>query len=267
MTPDPVALAAQKMIPLVLLVFACSIVIEMAVAKLLNRKLYDFDDTLHNLLMFFANRMMGGLGGAFMFSTLITVSRFIPWKLSGAIGFLVTFLIIDLLYYLQHRAFHTDTMFAPFHEVHHTSEHYNLTTTLRASVFLPFINPLFYVPAVLFGCGPLEIIVCFSIIQIYQLFLHTQLIPSMGFLEGILNTPSAHRMHHGNKQWQYECNLGGVTVFWDRLLGTYRQESADLIFGIAGVKQENNFFVAQVSPFVVYIKRLLDRFGTRFRQL
>jgi sterol desaturase/sphingolipid hydroxylase (fatty acid hydroxylase superfamily) len=267
MTPDPVALTAQKMMPFVLLVFAGSILIEMAIAKLFNKKLYDFDDTLQNLTMFFVNRMMGGLGGAFMFGILTAIGQFVPWKLLGAIGFVVTFLIIDFLYYLQHRIFHTDSVFAPFHEVHHTSGHYNLTTTLRASVFLPLINPLFYVPAALFGCGPLEIIVCFGIIQIYQLFLHTQLIPSMGFLEGILNTPSAHRTHHGNKQWQYQSNLGGMFVLWDRLFGTYHEEPAELIFGITGVKQENNFFIAQVNPFVTYIKRVLDRSAKRFRQL
>lgn len=252
--------------PFVLLTFAICICLEMAVGKLLARKLYDFDDTLHNLVMFFANRMMGGLGGAFMFAMLSAAGQFIPWKLSGTVGIVATFLIVDFLYYLQHRIFHSDTFFAPFHEVHHTSEHYNFTTTLRASVFLPFVNPLFYVPAVLFGCEPPAIIVCFALIQIYQLFLHTQLVPSMRWLEGIINTPSAHRVHHGNTQSQYETNLGGVFLIWDRLFSTYLAEPEELVFGIKGVKPEKNYFVAQVSPFVVYAKRILKRVNARINQ-
>ena len=252
--------------PFVLLIFAVSICLEMLVAMLLNRKLYDFDDTLHNLVMFFANRMMGGLGGAFMFAMLAAAAQFVPWKLSGTVGGILTFLIVDLLYYLQHRVFHSDTIFAPFHEVHHTSEQYNLTTTLRASVFLPFVNPLFYAPAMLLGCDPPAVIVCFALIQIYQLFLHTQLVPPIALLEGIINTPSAHRVHHGNKRSQYESNLGGVLLVWDRLLGTYRRETDDLIFGMKGVKPEKNYFVAQVSPFVVYAKRILKRINSGIGQ-
>ncbi|HEY9683492.1 MAG TPA: sterol desaturase family protein [Oculatellaceae cyanobacterium] len=262
MHPDALTLSAQRIAPLILLTYVACISLEIVIAKLLNRKLYDFDDTLHNLIMFFANRMMGGLGGAFMFTVLSTAAQFIPWKLTGLIGNAATFLIVDSLFYVQHRLFHTDSFLAPFHEIHHTSEHYNLTTTLRASVFLPFINPLFYAPAVILGCDPLAIIVAFSLIQVYQFFLHTQLVPTLGPLEGLVNTPSAHRVHHGSEQAHYESNLGGVFLIWDRLLDTYTSESVGLVFGIKGVKQENNFFVAQVKPFVVYVRRLMKQIGS-----
>jgi sterol desaturase/sphingolipid hydroxylase (fatty acid hydroxylase superfamily) len=263
---NAVNLAAQRLMPFILLTFVVSICLEMLVAKLWARKLYDFDDTLHNLVMFFANRMMGGLGGAFMLAMLLGAERFIPWKLSGVTEAVVTFLVVDFLYYLQHRLFHTDTLFSPFHEIHHTSEQYNLTTTLRASVFLPFINPLFYVPAVLFGCSAFGIIISFALIQVYQLFLHTQLVPSMGPLEGIINTPSAHRVHHGNKRSQYESNLGGVLVIWDRLFGTYLSEGRNLVYGIKGVKPEKNYFVAQVKPFVAFANRFIKRLNTHISE-
>ena len=74
-----------------------------------------------SLLELVLGRSMQGLGGAFMFAMLSAGEHFISWKLSGAVGAALTFLIIDFLYYLQHRIFHTDTLFAPFHEVHHTS--------------------------------------------------------------------------------------------------------------------------------------------------
>jgi|AGTN01.3.fsa_nt_gi Sterol desaturase len=263
MQPDALTHSAQQLAPIILLTYIGCICLEMLIGKLFARKLYDFDDTLHNLVMFFVNRMMGGLGGAFMFAILAGVSNYIPWKLSGIIGIAATFLTVDFLFYLQHRIFHTDSIFAPFHEIHHTSEQYNFTTTLRASVFLPFINPLFYAPAIVLGCDPLTVIICFSLIQVYQFFLHTQLIPRLGPFEGLVNTPSTHRVHHGNRRAEYESNLGGVLLIWDRLFKTYAVEKPDLVFGIKGSKPEPNFFVAQVKPFVSYAKRWIKSSDSR----
>lgn len=256
---DTLSQVAQKLAPLILLVYMIFICVEMGVDQLLKAKIYNFDDTLQNLIMFFVNRMTGGLGGAFMFSMLSFGEHFSLCKISGPFSWLITFLIVDLLFYIQHRIFHTDSIFAPFHEIHHTSQNYNLTTTLRASVFLPWINPIFYFPAVLIGCDPLAIILSFSLIQVYQFFLHTEFVPSLGMLEGFINTPSAHRVHHGREPAQYESNLGGVLLIWDRLFKSYMIEPAHLTYGIRGLAVENNFFIAQVRPFVTYTKRFIRR--------
>jgi sterol desaturase/sphingolipid hydroxylase (fatty acid hydroxylase superfamily) len=248
-------LCAQRLAPIILLTYMVCIGIEMTISSMRARRLYELEDTIHNLVMFFANRMMGGLGAAFMLAVLATAEHIVPWKIGGPFAAVVTFLIVDFLFYVQHRFFHSDNVFAPFHEVHHTSPQYNLTTTLRASVFLPWINPIFYLPAVLVGCDSVSVIVSFSLIQVYQFFLHTQLVGSIGLFEGILNTPSAHRVHHGRERSQYESNLGGVLLLWDRLFRTYARETELLVFGIRGVQAEGNYFVAQVKPFFTYFKR------------
>jgi sterol desaturase/sphingolipid hydroxylase (fatty acid hydroxylase superfamily) len=80
-------------------------------------------------------------------------------------------------------------------------------------------------------------------------------VPPLGLLEGIINTPSAHRVHHGREVEQYESNLGGVLLLWDRVFQSYMSEPADLKFGIKGVPVENNFFVAQIKPFTSYVSR------------
>lgn len=259
--PIDLSLVAQRVAPVILLTYMLFIGLEMTADYFMKTKVYDFDDTLHNLIMFFANRMTGGLGGAFMFSMLTFGERFALCKLSGPLKLVITFVLVDLLFYLQHRCFHTDTILAPFHEIHHTSKNYNVTTTLRASVFLPWINPIFYFPAVLLGCDALSIIITFSLIQVYQFFLHSQFVPPLRFLEGYLNTPSAHRVHHGEETTQYESNLGGVLLIWDRIFGTYLPEPQQLQYGIKGVKVENNFFVAQVKPFVSYTRRQVAKYN------
>jgi sterol desaturase/sphingolipid hydroxylase (fatty acid hydroxylase superfamily) len=256
---DLLTQVAQRYAPLILLAYMVCICIEISVDYLLKTKLYNFDDTLQNLMMFFVNRMTGGLGGAFMFSMLALAEHFSLWKFHGMAGWIATFLIVDFLFFVQHRVFHTDSILAPFHEIHHTSQHYNLTTTLRASIVLPWINPLFYFPAVIVGCDPLAVILCFSLIQVYQFFLHTQYVPSLGILEGFFNTPSAHRVHHGDLPSQYGSNLGGVLVIWDRIFGTYMPEPEQLTYGVRGVPMEKNFFVAQVKPFSNYFKRWMKQ--------
>ncbi|MDR3613264.1 MAG: sterol desaturase family protein [Candidatus Obscuribacterales bacterium] len=266
MPVDTLSQCAQRLTPLILLVYMVFICVEMAADHFLKTKAYNFDDTLHNLIMFFVNRMTGGLGGAFMFSMLSLTAHFAPWKLHGPFAWIVTFLVVDMLFYIQHRCFHTDTIFAPFHEVHHSSQNYNLTTTLRASVFLPWLNPLFYFSAALIGCDPLAIIISFSLIQVYQFFLHTEFVPSLGLLEGIINTPSAHRVHHGHEQAQYESNLGGVLLLWDRIFKSYMAEPEHLLYGIKGVAVESNFFVAQLKPFVSFAARRLKQNQTEFHQ-
>uniref|UniRef100_A0A4W5L3R6 Fatty acid hydroxylase domain-containing protein n=1 Tax=Hucho hucho TaxID=62062 RepID=A0A4W5L3R6_9TELE len=35
---------------------------------------------------------------------------------------------------------------------------------------------------------------------LYQFWIHTEVIRDMGPLEGVLNTPSHHRVHHGKKE-------------------------------------------------------------------
>ena len=49
-----------------------------------------------------------------------------------------------------------------------------------------------------------------------------------GRLEWILNTPSAHRVHHASNLEYLDGNYGGVLIVFDRLFGTYIAERADL---------------------------------------
>ena len=54
-----------------------------------------------------------------------------------------------------------------------------------------------------------------------QFWIHTQVTGRLGLLEYVLNTPSAHRLHH---QYPGNCNYAGVLIIWDRMFGTYRAE-------------------------------------------
>src|SRR5262249_14909166 len=73
--------------------------------------------------------------------------------------------------------------------------------------------------------------VVFQMLQLnllYQFWIHATWIPKLGWLELVLNTPSAHRVHHAANLEYLDANYGGVLIVFDRLFGTYRAERDDV---------------------------------------
>ena len=67
-----------------------------------------------------------------------------------------------------------------------------------------------------------------SLNLLYQFWIHATWIPNLGWLEYVLNTPSAHRVHHAANLEYLDANYGGVLIVFDRLFGTYRAERDDV---------------------------------------
>ena len=76
----------------------------------------------------------------------------------------------------------------------------------------------------------------------YQFWLHSTLIPRLGPIEGILNTPSAHRVHHGSNLEYLDKNYGGIVMIFDRLFGTYVAEdpAIEIRYGLVTPEQSAN---------------------------
>ncbi len=51
-----------------------------------------------------------------------------------------------------------------------------------------------------------------------------QLVPHLGILEYVLNTPSHHRVHHGRNPYCIDKNYAGTLIIWDRMFGTFEAE-------------------------------------------
>ena len=67
---------------------------------------------------------------------------------------------------------------------------------------------------------------------IYQFWIHTEVIGSLGSLERILNTPSHHRVHHGSNRRYLDRNHGSILIIWDRLFGTFEPEGEPVVYGL-----------------------------------
>ncbi|KAM7421518.1 hypothetical protein PAMA_015590 [Pampus argenteus] len=117
------------------------------------------------------------------------------------------------------------------HQVHHSSEYYNLTTALRQSLTQQFTSWIFYLPMALV-VPPSIFAVHIQLNLLYQFWIHTELINDLGPLEWIFNTPKHHRVHHGRNLYCIDKNYGGVLIVWDRLFGTFAPESDKVIYGL-----------------------------------
>lgn len=150
----------------------------------------------------------------------------------GAWSFLVLFFAEDLCYYWFHRAHHEVRLFWAAHVVHHSSRHYNLSTALRQPWLTPLTGVVFWLPLPLLGFPPLMILTAQAWSLLYQFWLHTEAVRTLGPLEWVLNTPSHHRVHHGKDPQYLDKNHGGILILWDRLFGTFAQEKERVTYGI-----------------------------------
>ncbi|UUX94700.1 sterol desaturase family protein [Aquabacterium sp. J223] len=149
--------------------------------------------------------------------------------LDGWAAFVLLFIGQEFCYYGFHRAAHRVRWFWCNHAVHHSPNELNLSAAYRIG-FLGRAtgSSVFYVPLVWLGFPPRVVFAMLSLNLLYQFWIHATWIPRLGWLEGWVNTPSAHRVHHAANLDYLDANYGGVLLVFDRLFGTYKPERDEL---------------------------------------
>ncbi|MCL4124020.1 UNVERIFIED_CONTAM: hypothetical protein GTU68_042569 [Idotea baltica] len=149
-------------------------------------------------------------------------------------SFVLIFFADDLAYYWFHRISHSCRLFWASHVVHHSSQHYNLSTALRQT---------------------------WSVSLLYQFWIHTEAINKMPkWFEALMNTPSHHRVHHGSNPLYLDRNHAGILIIWDKLFGTFQPELEDekVVYGL--VKNINTYNPIKIA-FVEWINMFKDAFS------
>lgn len=151
------------------------------------------------------------------------------------------FLCTEFCYYWLHRTEHRVRWFWASHQAHHTGNQYNLMLALRHS-FTGKVSGgfVFFAPQCLLGFSPEAVLLSYLAHWVYQFWIHSGLIDKLPWGEGVLNTPSAHRVHHAANVEYLDCNYGGTTLLFDRLFGTYvaEQDGVPIRYGL--VKQQTS---------------------------
>jgi sterol desaturase/sphingolipid hydroxylase (fatty acid hydroxylase superfamily) len=159
-----------------------------------------------------ALRLSINIGVPFAMSTPVTqwahAHRLSDLQLDGWASGLLLFFGLEFCYYWFHRASHRVRWFWCNHAVHHSPNEPRMVGQALA------INLL------------------------YQFWIHATWIPRLGWLEWVLNTPSAHRVHHGSNPEYLDANYGGVLIIFDRLFGTYVVERDDIAIRYGLVKPQ-----------------------------
>jgi sterol desaturase/sphingolipid hydroxylase (fatty acid hydroxylase superfamily) len=144
-------------------------------------------------------------------------------------GVLLLFIGLEFVYYWFHRASHTVRWFWNSHSVHHSPNRFTLSAAYRLGWLGKFVGAnFFFAPLAWLGFEPTTVLIALQLNLLYQFWIHADWIPKLGWLEYVLNTPSAHRVHHARNPEYLDANYGGVLIVFDRLFGTYIAERDDV---------------------------------------
>jgi sterol desaturase/sphingolipid hydroxylase (fatty acid hydroxylase superfamily) len=186
------------------------------------------------------------------------------------LAWLIVFIAQDFCFYWLHRTEHYSRLFWAVHSNHHSSEKYNFTVALRSSVLQPLYRFAFYIPIAFLGFDGLTIMFMYAVNQFYQFFLHTETINRLPkWYESIFVSPSHHRVHHASNIKYLDKNMGQVLIIWDKLFGTFAEETEKPIYGLTSNLGTYHPFKVIFSEFYK-IKNDLKRpvpFGTKLKYL
>lgn len=216
-------------------IYAFLIALELHYSHLSGLKLYDKAESRNTIFLGFLGvifdllmkgacfYVLDGIKDNYSFFTL--GNSFWVW--------LGVFFAQDFCFYWLHRTEHNVRLLWAVHVNHHSSEKYNFSVALRSSALQPIYRYLFFVPCAFLGFSAEQIMVIYTINQVYQFFLHTETVGKYyPWIEAIFVTPSHHRVHHASNEQYLDKNMGQVLIIWDKLFGTFAKEEEKPVYGI-----------------------------------
>jgi sterol desaturase/sphingolipid hydroxylase (fatty acid hydroxylase superfamily) len=178
-----------------------------------------------NISLFFVNSVAMSLVSAS--SLLILAEGYSEKGLLNALSSptwkaVLSFLLLDLLMYLWHKANHSFDCLWMSHKVHHNDPYLNISTAFRIHFLELFI--IYILKAILiiiFGIEEAMVLISEAVMTFFIMFHHTN-ISFMGekLLGHVIIVPSLHRTHHSTQRNEHDSNYGAVLSLWDRFFGT-----------------------------------------------
>ena len=217
-------LAVLKSTPFFALVIAAEIIL----SNFHYRKVYNWKETATNFLLSLLNGGMDLLVRSVYLVILVYAWDYSLFSINNPwIYWAILILGIDLLMYWLHRIEHYCRLFWAAHVTHHSAEHMNASVEFRSSVFQPLYRFVFFIPLAFLGFSPIDIFFVYSLMQTWGLFVHTELVKKLGWLEYVMVTPSHHRVHHASNVKYLDKNMGFFFIIWDKMFGTFQEELSE----------------------------------------
>ena len=171
----------------------------------------------------------------------------------------LAYIAVDFVSYWYHRFSHRIAILWCGHVTHHSSDHFNLTNGFRTSPFQGLNRIPFWIILPVLGFSPAVLLTTFIISGLYDFFLHTQNFPKVRWLELFFITPSLHKVHHGKNDVYIDKNYGSTFVIWDKMFGTFQDETVPVSYGILSADYRDGDPVDAIFHHYKYLWTLMSR--------
>jgi sterol desaturase/sphingolipid hydroxylase (fatty acid hydroxylase superfamily) len=154
--------------------------------------------------------------------------------------------LLDFAIYLQHVMFHAVPLFWRLHMVHHADLDIDVTTGVRFHT-IEILLSLGIKSAVILLLGPpaVAVLIFEVLLNATSMFNHSNVRMPLWLdrvLRWLVVTPDMHRVHHSWYRQETNSNFGFNHPWWDRLMGTYRDQPADghtaMTIGLSQLRDE-----------------------------
>jgi len=150
------------------------------------------------------------------------------WELPPALAIVLSLIVLDFAIWLQHVIFHAIPALWRLHRVHHADLDYDVTTGLRFHPVEILLSMLIKFAVILLLGPPVTAVILFEVLlNAGAMFNHgnVRLPPALDrILRWFIVTPDMHRVHHSVEDDEANSNFGFNLSWWDRLMGTYREQ-------------------------------------------
>lgn len=186
--------------------------------------------------------------------------------LPGWIGLIVSIAVLDAFTYAEHYLLHRVPFLWRIHLTHHTDQDVDFTTGLRFHPIESIVATASRMGVIaVAGLPPVGVLVWELLTSAASFWEHANLrVPPRldRALRLFVVTPEWHRTHHSQDARDNHANFGNLTTCWDRLFGTYRDESVlgneRLVAGVHGFEDRKHLTL----PWMLAQPFLTDGSGT-----
>lgn len=201
-------------------------------------------DAPANFVLFMHAILIDGIfGNALILAALYAGQSLTSWHIPFNIYTIpLYFLAGEFWHYIYHRMSHEVRVMWADHSIHHSQREYEFFTSWRLPPGTFLYKALCIIPMGLLGFSPIPFMLLSKGIS-FQTFIHTRRIGSMGWFDRWFCSPVNHSIHHACNPQYMDKNYGGMTMIFDRLLGTFILPTEEKIkFGITKDVNSHNPF-------------------------
>ena len=165
-------------------------------------------------------------------------------------------IILDMMIYWQHVAFHKIPVLWRLHKVHHADRDLDASSGLRFHPVEIAVSMLYKMGIVILLGAPVIAVIIFEILlNACALFNHANVrLPNWleRPLRQVMVTPKLHRIHHSVIERETNTNYGFSVIWWDKIFRSYTDTpDGELTLGLNGYQTDapSSLWWSLIAPF------------------